>query len=448
MEDVAKYVLGASAASGTRVGIDVALIEATAKFAALRAQPGITSEDLLAQAGAGLSVEAQASWQCVVHAYRYFDAKSKGDEAAAAAAKADFDFSACDPAWFEAIESYLEYFGPDGKRATIPYIRHRQLEDFVLPTLKPDAKIAIIGDWGTGTATASAVLRQLAALAPDVVIHLGDIYYSGTPAECQSYFLGMMNTALDRTHKAIPLYTLSGNHDMYCGGLGYYGMLPQLNPPPCGPEDAQPASYLALRTSDGRWQLLIMDTGLNDFDPFTVSDVVTSLDPGEEAWHLDKIANFPGGTILLSHHQLFSAFSQIGPAAGGVRNPLNPKLKASLDRFQAARPIAAWFWGHEHNMCVYQPYAGLERGRCIGHGSIPVYDTQSPYAALDGVADAPKLVQIGASPGQPLMLGAANGIYAHGFVMLTPNPGDGTMRADYYDDVAGPTPRFNEVIAP
>lgn len=34
--------------------------------------------------------------------------------------------------------------------------------------------------------------------------------------------------------------------------------------------------------------------------------------------------------------------------------------------------VAAWFWGHEHGMSLYEPYAGLEKGRLIGAACIPV----------------------------------------------------------------------------
>ena len=58
-----------------------------------------------------------------------------------------------------------------------------------------------------------------------------------------------------------------------------------------------------------------MDTGLHDHDVFTVGTDVTWLDPEEETWHLDKIRRFSdsgGRTVLLSHHQLFTAFDPIG----------------------------------------------------------------------------------------------------------------------------------------
>ena len=60
---------------------------------------------------------------------------------------------------------------------------------------------------------------------------------------------------------------------------------------------------------------------------------------------------FAGATVLLSHHQLFSANAKINrmlsPKAG------TPYLNAYLmDAFSSyfARNVAAWLWGHEHNL--------------------------------------------------------------------------------------------------
>jgi hypothetical protein len=66
--------------------------------------------------------------------------------------------------------------------------------------------------------------------------------------------------------------------------------------------------------------------------------------------------------MLLSHHQLFSAY---GP--GG------PKLEAKLDDALATDRIDAWLWGHEHRCVAYKPSNHVRFARCIGHGGVPVY---------------------------------------------------------------------------
>ena len=67
----------------------------------------------------------------------------------------------------------------------------------------------------------------LAAQRPDVAIHLDDIYYSGTPAECDAHFLAPLRAAMPDTR----LFSLCGNHDMYSGGTGYYGLWRQIGQP-------------------------------------------------------------------------------------------------------------------------------------------------------------------------------------------------------------------------
>ena len=58
--------------------------------------------------------------------------------------------------------------------------------------------MALIADWGTGTAEAKALLQRVAAHKPDVLIHLGDVYYSGTTTENEQYLLGIVNEVFGR----------------------------------------------------------------------------------------------------------------------------------------------------------------------------------------------------------------------------------------------------------
>ena len=398
--------------------------------------PETAPADLRAEHGGAIDT----LWECTKLAAELLRAKLTKDPRATQL-EDELEFSTCDPEWLEAITAYEKYFGPEGKKHPIPYVRYESMDDFVLPTIAPDARVALIGDWGTGTDDARRVLGQVASHRPDVLIHLGDIYYAGTEEECQKYFLDLVNDVFDRAETPMPVYTLTGNHDMYSGGVGYYGLLPRLNPsPPHDPAQAQPASYFALRTTDGAWQILAMDTGLHDHDPFTVTKDVTYLEPAEEAWHVDKVRRFSeagGRTILLSHHQLFSAFSGIGDYASrpAAEQAVNPKLMASWEKLREAGDVAAWLWGHEHNLCIYRPYAGLAKGRCIGHGAIPTFLEAGPYEVLDGLGDdRPRLVDRRDAPGSPVELGADDQIYAHGFVILQLAGRDRPAVATYYEE--------------
>jgi hypothetical protein len=349
-------------------------------------------------------------------------------------------FGACDPKWSEAVDAYLKYFVVEHE--TIPY-RPAPADPAQLPpvVLKENATVALIADAGTGTPEAMALLEQVAAHQPDVVIHLGDIYYSGTQDECQKYFLDLCNQAFRRDAKPLPIFTMTGNHDMYAGGAGFYWLIDQLNKPPLAPPgQAQMASFFALRSSG--WQLLAMDTGLHDSDVFDVATAETYLEDAELAWHSHWIDNAGGRrTILLSHHQLFSAFSAIGTE--GDRS-LNTRL---LAQFGARLGKAdAWFWGHEHNLEIYAPYQGLERGRCIGCAAIPVYVAENPYTSRVGNR-IPLLPANPAVSSLPVMLESVDGVYEHAFAILKLDDAAKTAQITYYQ-TCGPqgTPLFTERI--
>lgn len=345
-------------------------------------------------------------------------AEAKGDTQAVAQLKSEIGFSTCDPLWAQALVQYEKFRFSGGQ---IPYVRYQNIDDFVLdlPAGNNGAlTIGLIADWGTGMEPAQRVLSALGQHAPDVLIHLGDIYYSGTPREARERFLQICQQT---SHMQIPTYTLSGNHDMYSGGAGYYGLLGELG---------QPASYFCLRNAS--WQLLAMDTGLHDGDPGTVTSNLTYLESQEIAWHQDKIANAGGrGTILLSHHQLFSAANSVGNLPNGQPLAVNPFLYGAFAN--VLDQIDLWLWGHEHNSIVFDPYPDsgpqLRRGRCIGSAAIPMLLEQNPYTP-----DASLELPLGQTT-PPIMnpgvrLGDNGEFYNHGYAVLTLAGPQATV--DYY----------------
>ena len=331
-------------------------------------------------------------------------AQAQGDDQQVARLKDEIEFSTCDPLWAKCFVEYEKFrlFSSD----QIPYRRYQSLDDYILPLTgkNPAAiKIALIADWGTGEGPARHLLAEVGRQAPDVLIHLGDIYYSGTSREVQERFLTVCR---ETPGLNIPIYTLSGNHDMYSGGQGYYWLLDQLG---------QPASYFCLRNDD--WQLLAMDTGLHDADPGTVISNLTYLDERELAWQRDKIANAGDRkTILLSHHQLFCASGGVGNTPDGKPLALNPRLYDGFaDLFDQ---VALWMWGHEHNLIIYDEYAGLKRGRCNGSAAVPTLLAQNPYTP------DPNLALPAGQSSPPIMsascrLGDNGEFYYHAYAMLT-----------------------------
>ncbi|GLR90902.1 metallophosphoesterase family protein [Bradyrhizobium iriomotense] len=354
---------------------------------------------------------------CAEWGWRYLKAQTSRDEQAIEQLKNEFKAGTCDPAWITTLEEYRGYF-ENGKRKAIPYMRAATVGPKTIE-IKANARVALMGDWGTGAPPAIEILQCIADEKPDVVVHLGDIYYSGTPAECQTNFLDPVNAIL-RKDKQLPVYSLSGNHDMYCGGVGFYGLIGELNPAPM----TQPASFFCLRSADEKWQFLAMDTGLHDDNPVTVAGAVTYLEDDELAWHCDRIREFDGRTILLSHHQLFSAFSPIGPAnPEGTRSAVNPSLLKAFQKMTETKQVAAWFWGHEHTLSIYEPFTGLKRGRCVGHGAVPVSVIDEIYKPLSDLDNAPSLID-------QSHLATRGGVYNHGYAVLSLQPE--LCQAEYY----------------
>ena len=323
-------------------------------------------------------------------------------------------FGTCDPRWAETISEFVKN---RVAKDVIPYRRYSQLSDYVIEGVPGDkARIALVGDWGTGDAPAKLLLRQVAQKQPDVVIHLGDIYYSGTDHEFQNYFYGIWQNmfglppvawgAKPAARSQPATFTLSGNHDMYAGGQSYYTTIDMLG---------QPASYFCLRNQN--WQFIAMDTGLHDNNPTASS--VTFLEDSEVAWIKDKIQTAGGRkTVLLSHHQLFSTFENIGTAG----NRINQKLQAQLQ--DVLPDVTVWYWGHEHDFVVYPKFMNV-LARCIGHGAVPV-----GFAEIGGADPA--------IPFEPIRLAvdADGGLFQHGYAIMELDGPAATVTHYQFDPVS------------
>jgi hypothetical protein len=232
-------------------------------------------------------------------------------------------------------------------------------------------RIALLSDWGTGYFDAEMVLRAACAFEPDAIIHLGDVYFAGTELECRRKFLDPMRRHAHRGSERtpIPIFNMAGNHDYYSGGFGFHWLLGELN----DGDAAQPASYFTLRSEDDGWQFLAMDTGYD-----SRHDVVHSHrfgyipQPDEIEWLEHKLRTFTGRTFLLSHHQAFSNMSSMGGDEDDREPPfdrMNRRMMQIVEPYVDA--VAAWFWGHEHNLMIYEDYHGV-KARCIGHSGRPM----------------------------------------------------------------------------
>jgi hypothetical protein len=242
-------------------------------------------------------------------------------------------FDPWDPGWQTIAVEKLKA----ASRGKHPFVSHRSPESFRYD-LPADATVALFADWGTGETTAQRVMQQVAAAHPTHAIHLGDVYYAGTPKEANERFLDIIDR-FGPSRDACRYLSLAGNHDYYSGGYAYYdSTLPALN---------QEASYFNLR--NGKWQIIGLDTGYQEY----------GLQDPQLEWLTAQLRAPSLKSIMLSHHQLFSAYDN-----RVTKSTILEKTKTLLPR------IYAWFWGHEHRCVIMGDHMGI-RARCIGHGAIP-----------------------------------------------------------------------------
>ena len=247
------------------------------------------------------------------------------------AAKLVEQYSNLDPRWVEVAWEKAKLF-LKGKRK---FITHKSVTDFRYQ-LKDESTIAIVGDWGGGNAAAQAVADQIKKLKPDYVIHLGDVYYAGTPKEVEDRFLKFWPTPAAPGQS----FALNSNHEMYSGGYGYFDKILK--------QFKQSASYFSLANKN--WRFIGLDTGYVEHD----------LNQGQVDWLTAQFKGNSPRTILLSHHQLFSAYEKTDASQ------LLSRVKPFLD----ARQIYAWIWGHEHLCVTYQEHMGI-KAVCLGNGCFP-----------------------------------------------------------------------------
>lgn len=201
-------------------------------------------------------------------------------------------------------------------------------------------RMGLLSDWGTGLYGAPVCAESLKRDNRfDMLMHLGDVYYSGDIDEVEARFLNIWPHVDGAINRA-----LNSNHEMYSGGYGYFDRIL--------PAFKQAASYFAYQNA--HWLLVGLDTGYHEHD----------LDEAQVAW-LTRLVSEAGDrrVILFSHHQPFSLFESGGD-----------KLVKKLARVLDSSRIFAWYWGHEHRCALYEKHPVWNlHGRCIGHSGFPYF---------------------------------------------------------------------------
>lgn len=373
----------------------------------------------------------------------------------------DWDYSTGDTlGWAECVYFYYNWYGLKSLKYR-DYVEdgggslNYSVIDWKIPS--NGGKVLIVGDWGTSNEDAEKMLYRLVYdHQPHCIIHLGDIYYSGTDNECTDNFYNVIRSQVGST---IPVFTIPGNHEYYSYGDGFYNLIDKMNHNLSNAQ--QEASYFCLKTDDGKWQFLGLDTGYNDHSPWDTNFNPPAPDlrsQNDVTWAKDKIDHFSGQTIMLSHHQLFTHSGSMCSDDYGDDSSANPFLyKYFASNFKDK--IAAWFWGHEHSFALYQDgIFGLNKGRLLGASSYEESVDDDPYVDnFPMVPYAPNNVKLGTNT-YPTSHDS-NKYYPHVGAIMTFN-GNANPSIDYYsfpswEDGAAPASSYqvltriaNETITP
>lgn len=225
-------------------------------------------------------------------------------------------------------------------------------------------RIGMMSDWGIGNDSAYDLANKLALFNPDYVIHLGDVYYSGTKQEFKDNFLKPLQVLDPKTK----IFNIPGNHDYYSGSEGLHYCLKKIG---------QNASFISLYNDF--IQIEGLDTGFNDSNVFQTLGIVkenTKLVKTEAEWHVNRCLNMDPNKklVILSHHPPITLTETMYFDTTDKERPtitVNPELLDQVKPYVNKADL--WLCGHSHAFNVYKPYIfediTIKRCRLIGNGA-------------------------------------------------------------------------------
>jgi hypothetical protein len=252
-----------------------------------------------------------------------------------------------DPGWAECLAEWLEHF--------ITGIHKFSTSPAIVP-IPERVMLAVAGDWGTGKwrnqwnpAPSESVGQQIKKLNPEVTIHLGDVYYSGTGPEEQHFLRDLWPTG------SLYSFALNSNHEMYAGAKPYFEAI---SSPPF--ERQNGCSYFALENEN--WVIVGLDSAYySDREGlYRHGAIFSSTGQKYQLDFLQQQVAKGKKVIVLTHHQ------GLAPDASSTTGLCDQVLSA----FPGGEGPAYWYWGHVHVGAVYEPQANM-RCRCCGHGGLP-----------------------------------------------------------------------------
>ena len=253
-------------------------------------------------------------------------------------------------------------------------------------------KIAVIGDWGTGKwkdgkqsqCPSQLVMKQVNSMKPDIIIHLGDVYYAGTKKEEKDSLVKIWKQFIKTNAKA---YTLNSNHEMYDGGKGYFdiALKDKLF------KEQKNTSYFSLEFKS--FVILGLDSAYFDKSTLYMDGAFFQPKKPKSQKQREFIRQKTAQArkrgkkvIVMTHHNPIQ-----------VDGSLDKKKRVLWNQMVTAMNINGrknypdyWYWGHVHAGIVYTKGCDLGKfnvkSRCSGHAAIPFSKAFTlKYAKKDGV---------------------------------------------------------------
>jgi predicted phosphodiesterase len=309
-----------------------------------------------------------------------------------------------DPRW---ILSALNMLVSD----KVPFPQPSGPNDQEVPLPDQDLTMAIAGDWGTGLYSSNQIASWMASHHPDLTLHIGDVYYSGTPEEIKKKFIGRFPTG------KLGSYALNSNHEMYCGGHGYFGVTLK------DPEFAHQKGKSFFSLHNKTWQIIALDTAYESHEAQLYQNGV--LGQPQLDWftaQLQKAKAAGRKVVLFTHHNPISVNG--GTQDTGMMNQIFGAAN------KAGNMADYWFFGHEHAVAVFEPMQWqfkMVKPRVIGHGGIPYVPSKNGDKGNGVKVTWTETEHYAVGKGDPTC-----GL--NGFGMLTFPLAGGDIVENYYDD--------------
>jgi len=284
-------------------------------------------------------------------------------------------YAQLDPGWLTAGVNYgINLLDRDS--IYHPYPAPKQAFHSTIGANKESISIAIVGDWGCGAygdefggrGPAIATMKAVKGLKPDYVMHLGDVYYSGTEDrfpqhEEQDNLLTPWDTGLT---KAGTNFTLNSNHEMYGAARGLINIA-LAHGTPFAHQNKTP--YFALEYND--WVILGLDSAYFDPSLLYMDGALGNASNVQQQEFVHNLGDLSSKKIMVMTHH--NPMSYDGTS-------ITSNKKAGISLWDAMKQLLGkqpdiWYWGHLHLGVSYNKNSILGATgttcRCVGHSAIP-----------------------------------------------------------------------------